>query len=281
MKKVSTVCARDCYDSCALIITLGEAEQILSIKSDPRNPVTQGFTCPRGAKDHERLSKNRVEVPFLRQGNHFDRTDWERGLSVVSHKLRKTLKKHGPEAVLHLNYAGNMGLFTGVFPQRLWNAIGATKTDWAICSKSGHEALALHYGDSYGMQPIELLSMNLVVFWGFNADVSSPHLWSLVKESRKSHGAQIVVIDPRKSRTARNADLWVQPRPGSDIALAYGIINYLIKNDYVDLEFIKEWTQGFEQLRVKASEWTPDSVERITGVARRNLEQLGDAYADL
>jgi predicted molibdopterin-dependent oxidoreductase YjgC len=87
MKKVSTVCARDCYDTCALIVTLGESEQILSIRGDPKNPVTQGFTCPRGAKDHERLHKNRVMTPFLRKGDHFEQTDWEKGLSVVSQHL--------------------------------------------------------------------------------------------------------------------------------------------------------------------------------------------------
>ncbi len=281
MKKISTVCARDCYDTCALIVTLGESEQILSIKGDPRNPVTQGFTCPRGAKDRERLYKNRVEAPFLRIESHFERTDWEQGLSVVSQKLGEVLEKRGPEAVLYLDYAGNSGLLTEVFPRRLWNAIGATQTDRALCSNSGHTALALHYGESYGITPIELLSMNLVVFWGFNAAVSSPHVWSLARQARKSQGTQMVVIDPRESRTAKNADLWIQPRPGSDVALAYGIINHLIQNDYVDLDFIEEWTRGFEQLKVEASKWTPDRVELITGVGWEHVERLGEAYGRL
>ncbi|GAG31814.1 unnamed protein product, partial [marine sediment metagenome] len=97
MKQVSTVCARDCYDTCALIVTLGDLGEILSIKGDPKSPVTQGFTCPRGAKDHERLYKNRVEAPFLRKGDHFERTDWEKGLSVVSQKLGEILEKHSSE----------------------------------------------------------------------------------------------------------------------------------------------------------------------------------------
>lgn len=281
MKEVLTVCARDCYDTCALIVTLGELGQILSIKGDPRNPVTQGFTCPRGAKDHERLYKNRVEAPFLRKGDHFERIDWEKGLSVVSQKLGEILEKHDSEAVLYLGYAGNMGLLTAVFPRRLWNDIGATQTDWALCSNSGHKALALHYGHSSGIRPIEILSMDLVVFWGFNAVVSSPHMWSLAKKARKLRGTRIVVIDPRESRTAKSADLWIQPMPGSDVALAYGVINHLIQNDYTDLEFIEEWTLGFEQLKEKASKWTPDRVEQITGVAWRYVEQLGDAYASL
>ena len=281
MKQVSTVCARDCYDTCALIVTLGESEQILSVKGNPKNPVTQGFTCPRGAKDHERLYKNRVEAPFLREGDRFERADWDRALRVVSQRLGEVLDKHGPEAALYLDYAGNMGLLTAAFPRRLWNAIGATQTDRALCSKSGHKALALHYGDSHGIVPIEILSLDLVVFWGFNAAVSSPHMWSLARKARKLRGTQIVVIDPRESLTAKSADLWIQPLPGSDVALAYGVINYLIQNDHVHLEFIKQWTHGFEQLKVEASKWTPDRVEQITGVAWRHVEQLGDAYGSL
>ena len=281
MKKVATVCARDCYDTCALIVTLDGAEQILSIKGDKKNPVTRGFTCPRGARDHERLSKNRVEAPFLREGNRFRQTDWDKALAALSQKLGEILNKHGPQAVLYLDYAGNTGLLTGAFPQRLWNAIGATQTDHALCSKSGHKALALHYGGSYGITPIELLSMNLVVFWGFNAAVSSPHMWSLARRARKSQGTRIIVIDPRESRTARDADVWVQPRPGSDVALAYGIINYLIQNRYVDLDFIEEWTCGFEQLKKEASKWTPDRIEQITGVVWKQLAEIGEAYRNL
>ena len=281
MKEVATVCARDCYDTCALIVTLDEAEQILSIKGDKKNPVTQGFTCPRGARDHERLYKNRVEAPFLRQGDRFEQTDWNTALSLVSRKLGEILNEYGPQAVLYLDYAGNTGLLTGAFPQRLWNAIGATQTDRALCSASGREGLSLHYGCSYGTTPLDLLSVNLVVFWGFNAAVSSPHMWALARQARKSRGTQIVVIDPRESRTATDADLWIQPRPGTDVALAYGIINYLVQNSHADLDFIKEWTHGFEELKVEASKWTPERTELITGVAWKHIQELAEAYGNL
>jgi len=260
---------------------LGESGQILSVKGDPANPVTQGFTCPRGAGDHERLYKNRVENPSFRKGEYFEKVRWKEALDLVSRKLADTIEKYGPESVLYLDYAGNMGLLTTVFPKRLWNSIGATQTDWSLCSKSGHSALALHYGDSYGVKPVEIPSMNLVVFWGFNAAVSSPHMWALAKKARRERGAKIIVIDPRESKTARSADLWIQPMPGSDVALAYGIINCLIRKDYINLEFIKKWTHGFEQLKAEAGKWTPDRVEQITGVAGRHIEQLGDEYGSL
>ena len=281
MKQVSTVCARDCYDTCSLKVTLGESEQILSIKGDPANPITQGFTCPRGAKDHERLYENRVENPFIRKGEYFEKAVWEEGLDAVSRKLRETIEKYGPESVLHLDFAGNMGLLTTVFPKRLWNNIGATQTDWALCGKSGHDALALHYGDGYGIKVVEISSMNLIVFWGFNAAVSSPHMWALARKARRERGARIVAVDLRESETAKSADLWIRPMPGSDVALAYGIINYLIRNNYINQEFVKEWTIGFEHLKAEADKWTPGRTERVTGVAWKYVEQLGNAYGTL
>jgi anaerobic selenocysteine-containing dehydrogenase len=278
MQEVSTVCARDCYDTCGLIVRRDRTGRLSSIHADPRNPFTQGFTCPRGAKDLDRVYKNRVEAPFLRRGGRLERTEWQRALDVVSEKLAEALDKHGAESVLYLDYAGNTGLLTGAFPKRLWNALGATQTDWGLCSASGHAALTLHYGNSYGTGLLELLSRDLLVFWGFNAAVSSPHIWSLARRARRTHGAKIVVVDPRRSRSARDADLWLQPRPGSDVALAYGLINYLCQGEYVDVDFVERWTRGFEHLREEASKWGRDQVEGVTGVAWERVEQLGQAY---
>ena len=280
MRQFTTACTRDCYDTCSLMVTLGESGEAVAVRGHPEHPVTRGFTCPRGAKDHERLYKNRVEAPSLKDGDRFKQVDWEQALEVLARKLGDVLEKHGPEAVLYLAYAGNIGLLTEVFPQRLWNGIGATQTDWTICSKSGHKGLALHYGDSHGMMPTELPLMNLVAFWGFNAATSSPHMWALAREARRSNGAQIAVIDPRRSRTASAADIWIQPRPGTDVALVYGLVNYLIQNASIDAGYIAEWTYGFEHLEAKASAWTPDRVEQITGVAWREVERLGEAYAN-
>jgi anaerobic selenocysteine-containing dehydrogenase len=281
MREVSTVCARDCYDTCALTVTLDDSGRIRGIKGDPRNPFTQGFTCPRGGRDHYRLHENRVAAPFVRRGDNLEQTDWETALNIVSERLSQTLDRHGAESVLFLNHAGNTGLLSEAFPSRLWNALGATQTDWALCSASGHTGLGLHYGDSYGIEPLELLSRKLIVFWGFNGAVSSPHIWSLARKARRTQGAQIVAVDPRESRTARDADLWVQPWPGSDIALAYGVMDYLIKKKYVDPDFLREWTQGFEELKEEAAQWDRDRVTEITGVGWNHIERLGEAYGKL
>ncbi len=275
---ISTVCARDCYDTCSMIVTLGKSGEILSIRGDPEHPVTRGFTCPRGARDHERLYRNRVEVPCIRRGDHLDPVDWEQALDVLSRKLADVVEESGPGSVLYLDYAGNQGLLTSVFPRRLWYAIGATQTDGGLCTASGHRALSLHYGDSRGMKLLDILSADLIVFWGFNAAVSAPHIWSLAKRARGERGTRILAIDPVENRTVRGADLWVRPLPGSDVALAYGILNFLIEKDLIDVKFIREWTLGFDRLKEVAGEWTPWRVEEITGIDREGLAELGKVY---
>ena len=267
-RQLRTACTRDCPDTCSLLVTLDAAGEIVSVEGDPAHPITRGFTCPRGARDHIRLLTNRLERPHVRLADQLEPTDWASSLDLADSKLRQTLEDHGPEAVLFLNYAGNMGLLTEVFPQRLWKAIGATQTDWAICSVSGHVGLGLHHGASYGVLPSELHAADLIVFWGMNAAASTIHMWSLARQARQESGTQIVVVDPRRSESARSADLWIQPRPGSDVALAYAVIEHLVRNDQVDLSFIEQRTTGFEELQLAASQWTPERAEAVTGLPR-------------
>lgn len=274
-----TVCARDCYDTCALVATLDESGRLLSITGDPDHPITQGFPCPRSAKDPQRLTTNRITTPHVRQGTSFTPISWDDALDLIVHKLQNTLTMYGPSAALSLVYAGNCGLLTGTFSQRLWHALGVTQTDSALCTKSGHTGLALHYGESYGLTPDELPTQKLIVFWGFNAAVSAPHIWALARKARQDNGAQIVVIDPIRTKTAEQADRWIRPRPASDIALAYGVINALFERDAVNWDFLRTWTLGVDALQTEARKWTPAAVEQTTGVAEASLRQLVELYA--
>lgn len=281
-RSFSTVCPRDCYDSCFLRVTTNNGK-ITSVRGDPTNPVTRGITCLRAAKDSERVTRNRVFYPYIRTDStqeKFKRSNWDHALTLITDTLRHTLAEFGPEAVLHLEYAGNTGLLTWYYPQRLWNALGAIGTDSALCSQSGNEALSLHYGSSYGLQPEELPKQKLIVWWGFNAAVSSIHLWALSRKA-KNAGAVIAVIDPRQSKSARKADIWLNPLPGSDVALAFGIARYLIINNYVNLNFIEKWTSGYELLKEEIMKWTPNRVKKATGLAWNRVEELASAYAEL
>lgn len=163
---VKTACARDCYDTCFLdaYVAGGRLSRVAGSKD---SLITLGVTCPRARADPSRLYSNRILHPHMRVGGKpgggFRRVAWDEALDLVASKLAEVLEKHGAEAVLHLEYAGNMGLLTWYYPQRLWNALGATATDYSICSRTGHEALELHYGSSHGLRPEELPNMRLGV----------------------------------------------------------------------------------------------------------------------
>jgi anaerobic selenocysteine-containing dehydrogenase len=241
--------------------------------------VTQGFLCPRGYKDIERMySDERVLYPYYRR-NDFERVSWDTALTLLVEKLQDTLHTSGPQSCLHVVCLGNQGLFSSYLPQRLFYALGFTQTDGSICSKSGHDALSLHYGLSYGCTPDELLNMELTVYWGFNAAVSAPHVHRLSAKTRKK-GGFIVVVDPRKNETAESSDMWVQVNPGSDVTLVYGILKYLIENELIDSDFIHRYTQGFDALKDEVSSWNTQVITEYTGVKWNTITELAELYHD-
>ena len=162
-------------------------------------------------------------------------TDWNTALDKVADRLKQVIKQKGPEAVLYLTYDGNAGLIHNQFVHRLWHRLDATLTDMAICTATGHSILKLHFGESHGVKPIELPDKNLIVFWGFNAAVTAPHIWAKALEARRK-GAKIITIEPLKTVTALHSDLWVRPKPGTDAALALFLINQFFERNAVDKE---------------------------------------------
>jgi len=282
---VQTVCPRDCYDTCFMYVHMGDNNEPIRIEGDKDSPITQGFLCPRGNADLRRAnSDQRVLYPHVRRGNKpkgaFERISWTEALHVLTQELTRVLSKLGPDSMLHLDYSGNQGLLTEYLPQRLFYSLGFAETDYTICSASGHRALSLHYGLSYGVEPDELQDMKLTVYWGFNAAVSAPHLYTLSRKSREHRGS-IIAVDPRRSETAETADLWIQPRPGSDVALAYGVMKHLIENNLTDTDFIHKYTSGFDSLKQEVSTWSADLVEQYTGLKWNSVADLAELYAQL
>lgn len=278
MNVIKTVCQRNCPDTCFIDVSV-ENGKIVSLRGSTDNPVTRGCLCPRGMGDPKRVySERRVKYPHIRQrgksGRRFKRVVWEEALNRIAEALKDTLNAYGKESVLLYDYPGNQGLLAWQFPRRLWFALGATTTDYSLCSNSGHAAIGLHYGLAYGLQPEELKQMKTVVFWGNNAKISSPHQWAFALKARSERNATLICIDPRKSQTAELSDIWIRPRPGSDVAFCYGIARCLMFNNAVAEEFILEWTSGYKDYREEALKWPPDRVERHTGVSRDAMEKL-------
>jgi anaerobic selenocysteine-containing dehydrogenase len=284
LKTITTVCHRDCPDACFMDVTVDRGK-IIKTRGCPLNPVTRGFLCPRGNGDVQRVySRNRVLHPHVKSASDapepFSRVSWDTALSAVADRINATIAAHGRESLLLYDYPGNTGFLAWHFPKRLWAALGATTTDYALCSSSGHAGIGLHYGLSYGLQLEEMAASTVIVFWGHNARVSASHIWAMASRARKKRGAIIVCVDPRKSPTAEAADIWIQPRPGSDVALCYGIARCLIENNGVDLGFIGEWTHGYRAYVRAAMGWTPQRVEGVTGVSGKEVDGIAELLMD-
>ncbi len=275
---IPSVCPRDCYDTCAILMETDGDGRVVSVRGDPVNPYTAGFVCPRGKGDPKNFVQNRVDQPHIRKSGVLTPVSWDECMDRLAGEIRKTLEETGPESILYLDFAGNTGLLANTFPKRLWNMIGVTGTDGALCSRSGHAGLALHYGDSYGVMPETFPDRDLMVFWGFNAAVSAPHMFALAKKAARKNGLPIVVIDPRRSESAVQADIHIKPRPGTDTALAYGIMHVLAAKDRVDHDFIREWTTGYSELQSEISRWDIPRVAGITGIPEIDIIQLADLF---
>ncbi len=270
-----TVCARDCYDSCSMVVSYHDGQLI--IRGDRGHPVTKGFLCPRGNREVKRILTNRIKKPHIRRSGELRPVSWDEALDLVAQRIKQIIKDFGPEKILYLTYDGNSGLIHNQFVHRLWHRLDATLTDMAICTATGHMVLKAHFGESHGIRPMDLPGQKLIVFWGFNAAVTGPHIWAKAVEARKN-GAKIITIDPLKTITARHSDLWIRPKFGTDAALALFVINRIFELDAQNSRFLQKYTIGSEKLQQAVRQWTLQKTSRFTGVNYSELETLVDYY---
>ncbi|MEN3015876.1 MAG: molybdopterin-dependent oxidoreductase [Candidatus Methanosuratincola petrocarbonis] len=271
-----TVCPRDCYDTCVMITGV-EGGRVDSITPRADHGLTRGFLCKKGQRAREYVfSPERLKYPLSRIGRKgegkFERISWDSALSIIVERIRSTIREHGPESILPYSYAGHMGVINRYFPQRLFNRIGASDLEYTICSSAGKEALRYHYGTSAGMDPEDLANSSLVVVWGMNPAWTAQHIYPIIARS----GARIVVVDPVRTETAERADLHLQVRPGTDSALALGVINYAVNHGLHDQEFISRNTVGFDLLARRASEFTVEKVCGICGIDEEEFIEFAD-----
>ena len=277
---VKTVCHRDCPSTCFIDAKIQNGK-IIATYGSKETPVTKGVLCPRGLGDPERVySKDRVLQPHIKTDTGYKQVSWETALKIAASKLRQTLDENGRESVLLYDYAGNQGFLAWQFSNRLWNALGATRTDGALCSTSGHTGIGLHYGLTYGIGFEETSNYPVIVFWGNNAKNSFLHLWLSLMEAKKNKKTIFITIDPRRSETAEASDIWISPKPGSDVALCYGIAHYLILQGKTDQNFISKHTVGFEKYKEEALKWTPERVTKITGIPWSKIEKIADIFSE-
>jgi len=276
-------CPHDCPDTCAMIYTT-EAGRLVSVKGNAEHPMTRGSLCVK-VKDFEKHHYNpdRLMFPMKRVGpkgeGRFERISWDEALDTIFERFAEVARTHTPEAILPYNYLGNEGLVQGLtVGDAFFNKLGATVAEKTFCGSGSCTAWLLTNGPTNGTDPLSFTQSKYIVIWGCNSISTNLHHWHIVKDAQRN-GAKVVVIDPYKSRTAKEADWHIMPRPGTDGALAMAMINVIINGNLCDMDYVEKYTVGFDQLKERAAPFTPEYAETLCGVKAEDIRMLAHEYA--
>src|SRR6266481_2871095 len=278
-----SVCALDCPDACSMLVTV-EDGRATQLRGDPAHPITRGFLCAKVSRYLEReYSPDRLLYPRRRIGakgqGRFERIEWDEALDQIASRLTTISREFGPEAILPYSYGGTMGLLNGSgMDRRFFHRLGASRLDRTICAAAGAAALTSTLGNRYGTEPEQFRHSKLIIAWGANILGTNVHLWPFIVEARRN-GAKFYVIDPIKNRTGRAADKHFFINPGSDVALALGLIHVILGEGLQDDDYIACFTNGFDDLKALAAQYPPERVEALTGIARAEVVALAREYA--
>ena len=314
MKSVAhAACPHDCPDACAVLITI-EDGRATRIQGDPEHPVTRGFLCAKVAKYLDRVySPGRVLYPMRRVGpkgsaglralaqpgagaaaanpaprrtggapvapTGFERITWDEALDEIASRFRGVVEEFGPEAILPYSYGGTLGALNGAsMDRRFFHRLGASQLERSICSSAGEEGLKSVLGIKLGTEPEQFAESRYIIAWGANIHGNNVHLWPFIEEARRK-GAKLVVIDPYRTRTAKCADWYLPINPGTDAALALGMMHVIIGENLYDADYVARYTLGFEELKARAREYSPEKVAYWTGISADDIRKLAREYA--
>lgn len=280
---VRAVCPHDCPDTCAMLVTVKDGKAV-RIGGDPNHPVTQGFLCSKVSRYLERTyHPDRLLYPQRRIGprgsDRWQRISWDEALDEIASRFRSIVEEYGPQAILPYSYAGTLGLLNyGSMDRRFFHRLGASLLDRTICAEAGAAGFRYSIGASIGTDPEQFAAARLILIWGSNTLTSNPHLWPFVKRARAA-GARVIAIDPYRSRTAAQCDDHLALRPGSDAALALGMMHVIFRDGLEDQDYLARYAIGMEQLRTRVAEYPPERVAELTGLPAERIETLAHAYA--
>jgi len=282
---VRAACPHDCPDTCAMLVTVEDGRAI-AVHGDPAHPPTHGALCTKVSRYAERTHHpERVLQPLKRVGptgsGSFAPVSWDDALDDIAARLRRIAGSDlgNAEAIVPYSYAGTMGLVQGEsMAGRFFHRLGASLLDRTICSSAGGEALAATYGAKVGMHVEHYAESRLIVVWGSNSITSNLHFWSFALQAKRA-GAKLVCIDPRRTETAERCHEHIALLPGSDGALALGVMHELIVHDWLDHDYIfRHVDAGWPLLRERALQWPPERVAAACGI---DPEQVGALARDL
>ncbi len=277
-----SVCSLDCPDQCGLLVHKKDGK-IIKVEGDPNHPVTQGSICNKVRNMAERIyDSKRLTTPLRRTGakgeGKFEPITWEEAIETITSRWKQLIAESGPESILPYSFYGNMGrLNAETMDMRFFHRLGASRLDRAICNSAGGVGYNYTMGANYGTDPEETVHTKLFIMWGINAVSTNMHQVMLAEKARKN-GAQIVVIDVHKNQTGRWADWFIPVLPGTDAALALGIMHLLFAENMVDTAFMEKYTVGHEELREHVGQYDPATVSAITGVPVDDIYRLARLY---
>ncbi|TXH23582.1 MAG: molybdopterin oxidoreductase family protein [Elusimicrobia bacterium] len=282
--RVSGACAHDCPDTCALEVTVSDG-RVIKVSAATDHAPTAGVLCTKVAYYPERIyHPDRLLYPQRRvgakgPGAKFERISWDEALATIAERFRSIAASDGAEAIVPYSYAGNSGLIGyGSMDRRFFHRLGAAQLDRTICASAGAMGYEATIGASVGFDPEDVVDARLIVLWGTNSVVSNLHFWRLAHEAKR-HGARLVAIDPCRTATAEKCHQHLAPLPGTDSALALGLMHVLIRDDLVDHDYIARHTLGFDALRERVERFPPARVATLCGLDAAEIEELAHLYA--
>ena len=280
---VRAACPHDCPDTCAMLVTV-ENGRAVAVRGDPDHPFTRGGLCVK-VNHYERraYSPDRLLHPLRRTGPKgsglFERIGWDAALATIRDRWSAIIDRHGPTAILPYSYLGTEGILNGLnVGDPFFNRLGATVSERTFCDSGSCTAYFMTIGPSPGMDPESFKHSKYIILWACNTISTNLHHWPFIAEARRN-GAKLVVIDPVRTRTAREADWHIPIRPGTDAALALGMMHVIIAEDLVDHDYVARHTVGFDELSGRARDYAPDAVAAITGVSADDIRRLAREYA--
>ena len=278
-------CPHDCPDTCAMIYEV-EDGKLVEVRGNKEHPMTRGTLCVKLKDYHDHhYNPDRVLYPLRRTGpkgsRQFARISWDEAIAEIVTRWKDIIAKHGSQAIMPYSYLGNEGLVQGLTAgDAFFNKLGSTVNEKTFCASGSSTAWLLTVGPTGGVDPESFTHSKYIVIWACNSISTNLHHWPFVLEAQKK-GAKIVVIDSYRSRTAKQADWHIAPKPGTDGALAMGFIAALIRCGHIDQDWVDQHTVGYPELAARATEFTPDYVEEVTGVPAADVERFAREFATI
>ncbi len=284
VNSVRVVCAHDCPDMCSLIAHV-EDGKVVRVQGDPDHPYTAGFACGKVNRDADLVnSPERIKTPLRRSGpkgsGQFTPISWDEALDEIAAKWKTIIKESGPLALLGYAYSAHQGLMNRGLVNGLFHALGSSRLQaGTVCDTCCEEAWNVTVGPVGGADPEDVVHSDLMISWGADLAATNVHFWALAEEQKKKRGMPIVVIDPRRTRSAKAADLYLPIRIGTDAALALGIMHILVRDKLANRDYIARHTLGFDRVeREILPKFTPARTAEITGLAVADIEKLAAMY---